>query len=334
MGNFYDDWLRYWDEEQEERRKARFYINEEDLEWVRTKQDWRGALLCAPEIGFVTSGVAMVGEIPRGWHTGKHSHGEEAMYIVQGGGFSVVDGLRYDWETGSCLFMPYGSVHQHFNSGADTVRYFSAMGLPLERFAGLAKIVQYEEAGETAMGETEEVRPAESEIHQEFGRIVLRLKDAPVVYGAQATAARAKREDEYTQTTPKEMRTVGVPFHRSRMIDLMGVGAPANNFKAREVVITSILCDEPDKHSGKHAHMEALLYVLQGEGYSVIDGETIPWKKGSFFQVQGPQTVHQHFNTGKIESQQLRIHFGIRSAYFQPLARRVFPYKYYEYSSY
>lgn len=332
MGNFYEDWLRYWNEEQEERRNARTCINEEELEWMRTKQDWRAALLCAREIGFVTSGVAMVSEIPRRWHTGKHSHGEEAIYIVQGQGFSVVDGLRYDWETGSCLFMPYGSVHQHFNIGEETVRYFSAMALPLERFAGLAKILQYEEAGETAIGEMEGVKAAETDIHPEYGRIVLRLKDASTVTAKEAGALMAKRDDEYTRTTAKEMRTPGAPWHRSRLINFMS--APENNFKAREVGISSILCDEPGMQSGRHGHMEALLYVLQGEGYSVIDGETITWKKGTFFQIQGPQTVHQHFNTGKIESQQLRIYFGLRSSFFQSIVQRTFPYKYYEYSSY
>lgn len=332
MSNFYENWLRYWDEEQEERRKARFYIHEEDLEWVRTKQDWRGALLCARENGFVTPGVAMVAEIPQGWHTGKHSHGEEAMYIVQGQGFSVVDGLKYDWETGSCLFMPYGSVHQHFNSGEGTVRYFSAMALPLERFVGLAKIIQYEEAGETAMSDLEEIESAESEIHQEYGRIVLSLKDALAVTSKDFNVNLAKRDDEFHQTIAKEMRMPGVPSHRYRSIDFMV--AEENNFKAREVMITSILCDAPGKHSGKHSHMEALLYVLQGEGYSVIDGEKIQWKKGTFLHVPGPQTVHQHWNTGDIETQQLRIHYGIRSAFFQPIARRVFPYKYYEFSNY
>ena len=332
MGNFYDDWLRYWDEEQEERRKARISINEEDLQWVRTKQDWRSALLCAREIGFITSGVAMVSEVPPSWRTGKHSHGEEAMFIVQGQGFSVVDGLRYDWETGSCLFMPYGSVHQHFNTGEDTVRYLSAMALPLERFAGLAKIIQYEEAGEISTDELEGLERAQSEIHPEYGRIAMKLKNALVLTSEDAGAVRAKREDDYFRTIPKEMRTAGVGWHRSRSIEFMF--PQENNFKAKEVMITQILCDQPGMHSGRHGHMEALLYVLQGEGYSIIDGMTVPWKKGSFLQIQGPQTVHQHFNTGEIESQQLRIHFGLRSILFQPAARRVFPYKYYAYSSY
>ncbi len=331
MGNFYDGWLGYWDEEQEERRNGKNHINEEELEWVRTKQDWRAALLCARENGFVTSGVTMIAEIPPRWHSGKHSHGEEAIYIVQGKGCSVVDGLRYDWETGSCLFMPFGSVHQHFNSGKDAVRYISAMALPLERLVGMARLTQYEETGETALNELEGVKVAESEVHPEYGRIVLRLKDAPRLTAEESGAARAKIKDEYMQSMPKEMRTAGAPGHRSLFINFMGVAE--NKFKATEVEITSILCDEPGKHSGKHGHMEAILYVLQGEGYSIIDGERFDWKKGSLFQVQGPQTVHQHYNTGSIQSQHLRIHFGIRK-FFQPIARHVFPYRYYEYSSY
>ncbi len=332
MDDFYAGWLKYWDDEQEERHKARKYINEEDLEWVRTKQDWRAALLGARENGFVTCGATMLAEIPRGWHTGKHSHGEEAIYIVEGKGFSVVDGLRYDWETGSCLFIPFGIAHQHFNLGETTVRYLSATALPLERFVGLAKITQYEEAGETALGEFDAIKSAESDLHPEYGRIAIGLKKAPVFAAGEYGTFLDRRKDEFTASMASEMKTPGAVGHRSRFI--MFMGAPENNFKSREVEITSILCDDPGMHSGKHSHMEALLYVLQGEGYSVVDGERVPWKKGTLFQVQGPQTVHEHFNTGNIESQQLRIHFGIRAKFFQPIAKRVFPYRYYEYSSY
>jgi quercetin dioxygenase-like cupin family protein len=330
--DFYGKWLNYWDDEQQERRTARKSISEEELAWVRTKQDWRAALLGARENGFITSGTTMLAEIPVRWHTGKHSHGEEAVYIVEGKGFSVIDGLRYDWETGSCLFIPFGAAHQHFNSGDKAVRYFSAMALPLERFVGMAKLTQYEEAGETALGESDGLQIAESDIHPEHGRIVIRAKDAPIFAAGQYGAFLDRRKDEFTESMAKEMKTPGAVGHRSRFIMLMG--APENNFKSREVEITSILCDEPGMHSGKHSHMEALLYVLQGEGHSIVDGEKVPWKKGTLFQVQGPQTVHEHYNTGKIESQQLRIHYGIRAKFFQPIAKRVFPYRYYNYSSY
>ncbi len=331
MTSFYDEWLGLWDIEQEERSRARTYIHEEDLEWVRTKQDYRVALVCARENGFATTGVAMLAEIPAGWHTGRHSHGEEAIFIIEGTGFSVIDGTRYDWENGSCLFIPYGSIHQHFNPGEKQVRYFSAMALPLERFVGLAKLMQHEEAGETPLGEPKDIEHAKSDIHPEYGRIVLKLKDAPVFEAKDYAASKAKQTDEYRATQAKEMRTPGQPGHRARSTILM---QPENDFRAREVEITNILHDLPGGHSGKHSHMEALLYVLEGEGYSIINGERLDWKQGTFLHITGPQTVHQHWNTGKIESKQLRIHYGIRSQFYQKLAGRVFPYQYYEFSSY
>ncbi len=332
MSNFYDEWLGFWDDEEEERARARKAIHEEELEWVRTKQDYRAALLCDRRNGFITAGSTMLGEMPKGWNTGKHFHGEEAMFIIEGEGYSVVDGKRYDWDTGSCLFMPYGSVHQHFNSGNKDVRYFSAMGLALERFAGLAKVVQYEEARETPTGEPQGIEKAKSDIHPEYGRIVLRLKDAPVAHGKEQTKRASEAKDEYHQTLPKEMRTRGMKGGHSRIIRLMGT--EENGFKAREVEITHVMCDLPGASSHKHAHMEALIYILQGEGYSIIEGEKVEWKKGTQLQVQGPQLVHQHFPAGKVEAQLLRTHYGLRAGYFQSIAKRVFPYTYYEHSSY
>ena len=330
MGNFYDEWLGYWDAEQEERAKARKFIHEEDLEWVRTKQDYRAALLCSRQNGFITAGDIMLAEIPKGWNTGKHQHGEEGIFILAGEGFSVVDGKRYDWDTGSCLLMPYGVTHQHFNSGDGEVRYFSVLGLALERFASLAKLVQFEEAGETPMGKPQGVEKAESDVHPEYGRIVLRMKDAPVLRGKEGGAKLAKKTDEWTMTSPKEMQT---KVHHSRLIGLMY--APENNFKAREIEITHILCDAPGMHSEKHAHMEAVVYVLQGEGHSIVDGHRIEFKKGTLMQVQGPQTVNQlGNNTGQVESQLLRIHYGLRSTYFQSIAARTFPYLFLYASSY
>ncbi len=46
--------------------------------------------------------------------------------------------------------------------------------------------------------------------------------------------------------------------------------------------------------------------------------------KGGAFHVQGPQTAHQFFATEP--SKLLRVHFGIRSHFFQSVARGKFPY--------
>ncbi|MCH8023010.1 MAG: cupin domain-containing protein, partial [Thaumarchaeota archaeon] len=86
----------------------------------------------------------------------------------------------------------------------------------------------------------------------------------------------------------------------------------------------------PGEISGRHAHMEAILYVLEGKGYTEVDGEKVPWETGSSIHVPGPQTMHQHFTGGTVECRHLRIHFGIRANFYQPIAKKKFPYQFFE----
>jgi len=330
MKDFYEGWLELSDKRREQSIQARKHILEEELEWVRTRQDYQAALLCSRENGFLTTGDIMLGEIPPKWNTGKHYHGEEGIYIVKGKGCSVVDGKRYDWEEDSCLFMPFGSVHQHFNLGNDTVRYFSVMAIALEMFVGVAKVFQFEEASETHLHALDEVPMAESDIDPELGRIIMRAADAPKVAGEKMAEAWAKETDEYSMSLAKEMRTPGAKGHRSKMVRLMRW--TDSGFKTREVEITAVMYDKAGSHSGKHAHMEAILYCLEGEGYSMVDDQRIDWKKGTLIHVPGPQTIHQHFNTGTIDARMIRVNYGLRSKFFQAIVKRVFPYLYYEFS--
>jgi hypothetical protein len=52
--------------------------------------------------------------------------------------------------------------------------------------------------------------------------------------------------------------------------------------------------------SGKHRHQGGLIiYVLEGEGYSVVDGERIDWAKGDLvlLPLREKGVEHQHFNS-------------------------------------
>ncbi len=52
-------------------------------------------------------------------HSGKHVHqGGLVIYVLNGKGYSIVDGERYDWEEGDLIVLPIkpgGVEHQHFN---------------------------------------------------------------------------------------------------------------------------------------------------------------------------------------------------------------------------
>jgi hypothetical protein len=52
-------------------------------------------------------------------HSGKHRHqGGLALFVLEGEGYTVVDGERIDWEAGDVILLPPkpgGCEHQHFN---------------------------------------------------------------------------------------------------------------------------------------------------------------------------------------------------------------------------
>ncbi|MDP2718541.1 MAG: cupin domain-containing protein [Dehalococcoidia bacterium] len=52
-------------------------------------------------------------------HGGKHVHqGGMGLFVLGGKGYTVVDGVRYDWEEGDLIILPIkpdGCEHQHFN---------------------------------------------------------------------------------------------------------------------------------------------------------------------------------------------------------------------------
>jgi quercetin dioxygenase-like cupin family protein len=49
----------------------------------------------------------------------KHGHvNEAAFYILDGEGYEVHDGIRYDWKAGDVAIVHNNCVHQHFNASA------------------------------------------------------------------------------------------------------------------------------------------------------------------------------------------------------------------------
>ena len=102
--NFYDEWLDAQNKIQDELRGSGFVARDKDIPWVSTPQDVRCKLMIANELGFATMGSNVLkAEIPVGWHTGKHRHGEESMHILEGEGFSIIAGQRFDWHKSSTL---------------------------------------------------------------------------------------------------------------------------------------------------------------------------------------------------------------------------------------
>ena len=336
MPTFYDDWLQMWDRSREEFKKARKWIHEEEVEYVETQQDAKCGLLVTPETGFRTWGsTSMISEIPVGAHTGMHKHGEEAIHIIEGSGFSIVNGVRYDWKQYSTLVIPFGAVHQHYNTGDVPARYFSVLSPWLEHWCGMARFTQYENWGKT--NSLPNVPTSQNGFDDRGRRIVLQIEEAPTRGGGEGGPGLAPQDiPEIDPDKPIVLGTIegyaaaGIRpgLHNAGVTEFMRVGKDINGWHPYEQEISSYLINQPFDEGGTHAHMEAHLYIVQGHGYSLVDDEKIPWKPGTCFHVQGPQTKHQHINESDVPSIQIRVAPGIRY-FFENMAKEEFPYLYY-----
>ncbi|MGX7677723.1 cupin domain-containing protein [Jatrophihabitans sp. DSM 45814] len=293
--NFYDAWLETPDEIQKELWASGAVARDRDIPWVSTPQDARVKLMVANELGFATMGSNVLkAEIPVGWHTGRHRHGEESMHILSGEGFSVIEGQRFDWHAGSTLFMPFWAEHQHFNTGTVPVLYISGMTFDLERFVRVARIEQLAECGAHDASELAAIPAEESQYYRnDGGRAVIHLEDAPtdMSFSAQGNIAAIRNQHGFTQH----------------------LVVPKNGFRATSVAVTTRWSDEAFHHSGRHKHLEAVVYAIEGKGYTEMQGKEVPWEAGDVLYVPPAMWEHEHTNNNPNRVEQLRIAFGIRT---------------------
>jgi quercetin dioxygenase-like cupin family protein len=308
VGNFYSDWLRESARLEDEMTHAPVVARGHDLAWTETPQDVRAAVLIGEANGFQTQGTALVkAEIPAGWRSGKHFHGEEAIHVIAGTGFSVIGGARYEWKAGTTLHVPYRAEHQHVNTGDTPAVYLSALTPGLDFAVKLGRLGQLEEKGQ-GDGGLARAHPAESSQFAADGRrISLHLEDA--------LDEKARRLAGHAHPTKKDK---GAHRHAGIWILMGGSESPSeetNGFRAKAAAMTNIFEETPHSSSHKHTHTEAMLYVLEGRGYSLIDGKRYDWEEGDAVHVPPRMTEHEHFNDSDERTRTLRIEFGIRYFY-------------------
>jgi quercetin dioxygenase-like cupin family protein len=79
-----------------------------------------------------------------------------------------------------------------------------------------------------------------------------------------------------------------------------------------------VFVQEVGKHSGKHRHQGGLvIYVLEGEGHSIVDGERLEWEPGDLMllPIKPGGVEHQHFN--KDESKPVKWIAFIHTAVYE-----------------
>ncbi len=325
--DFFGDWLAASEHNERMVNRCPVVARGRDLQWVETPNEHEIAMLIGPQVDFPTQGTNLCKVvIPANHHTGRQRHGEEAIHILEGSGFVVVDDRRYDLHEGTTIHIPYMSEHQLFaHRGADVV-YVTASAMDLDLYVKLGRLEQLAGKGKNEPGY--DSLPAQDDQFDTVGRrIALHLEDAPDEQKRREearTAAAAETGHGHGHGHGREhgRRPAGNPHRHGAIYILMGGGeSPSeerNGFTAVSAAMTNIFEEVPHTSSHCHSHTEAVLYVLEGVGFSEIDYEHYDWAAGDAVHVPPKMTRHEHFNPSDKRTRTLRIEYGIRY-FYEPL---------------
>ncbi len=225
---------------------------------------------------------ARVIEIPGGQTTSTHRHLHDAIiFVVEGHGVSVIDGEPHEWTAWDALHTPAWSWHRHQNrDAARPARLLAITDAPLIEALGLQKI---EDIGSrepplegAPSGSVASPTVAGSFYERELAR-------AGQARGEQAAARKITRYGDVTfRVSPRGTRA-SLLIDRSLAFRTSGLSM-------------AMFQIPPGKAQARHRHPgEAILYIVRGRGYSVIDERRYEWEAGDAVLVHH-YCWHQHFN--------------------------------------
>jgi gentisate 1,2-dioxygenase len=241
---------------------------------------------------------ALVHEIDPGVTTTIHRHSWDAqLFIVEGSGWTEIDGVRYHWKPWDAIHLPAWCWHRHGNDGGKPARFMSYSSEPMLWTLGMSLV---EDRGH------EDVKnlPPRPAVSPGPGG------DDPYARRLRRVAAEAKkRRSGRIHTDYEEQDLLATPRGtRTKFLVDRAIGSEASG-------ITQVMIQfAPGKTQSLHRHPgEAWLYVVEGYGHSFLGtepdrGEHHRWRKGDLIIVDH-YLWHQHFNDDpKNQCRLVRVH--------------------------
>ncbi|MBI4317033.1 MAG: cupin domain-containing protein [Chloroflexi bacterium] len=127
--NLLEQLLQIRDQQRAERKNGKWLVSGDDLDW-EINQQGKMRWYMHPSIHdtAIRTLIVFVQEIPPGSRSGRQkTPGGQIMFILQGRGYTTVDGVRHYWQERDCVNIPTrrdGVIVQHFNeSQEEAVRF-------------------------------------------------------------------------------------------------------------------------------------------------------------------------------------------------------------------
>ena len=221
---------------------------------------------------------ARILEIAPGTTTSTHRHSYDAIcFVIEGSGTSEIGSGRHTWARYDTLHTPANVWHRHSNSGDRPARLLAITDAPLVEGFGLTSL---EDIGDAPPPAEEPLRIPTDVEATTYGRQLARAKSS------HDERVRARRHTRFADITlsasPKGSRSA-----------LLVDGSLGYRTTGLSMAMFEI---RPGGAQSKHRHPgEAILFAVDGEGYSVIDDERIEWTAGDA-PIVNRYVWHQHFN--------------------------------------
>ncbi|MCU0684154.1 MAG: cupin domain-containing protein [Polyangiaceae bacterium] len=73
-----------------------------------------------------------IGDLEPAGQTSNHRHAYESLvYVMEGEGYTLVEGERFEWRAGDAFYVPPWCWHRHVAAEGGPVRYLTATNMPL-----------------------------------------------------------------------------------------------------------------------------------------------------------------------------------------------------------
>ncbi len=222
-----------------------------------------------------------------------HRHSWDAiLFVVDGSGWSEVDGRRHEWRPWDTIYLPGWAWHRHGNEGGKPAKFASFSVQPMVELLGLAVV---EDGGDTDFDQLPS-RPATTESGlgaDPYSNRLRRLEQASKEFAESRVLT--SYDDVIFRVSPRGARS-------GFLVD-SSIGHRTQGLTAVIHQLAPGLFQSRHRHGG-----EAWLFGVTGRGYSIIDDVRHDWGPGDLVIVDH-WTWHQHFNASDSDIASLiRVH--------------------------
>jgi len=228
--------------------------------------------------------VVMPGEIARAH---RHSAAALRLIIESEGGYTVVNGHRIPMWPGDLVLTPNWTWHDHANDSNAPMLWLDGLDSPLIRMLACGFHEEYE-------AEAQSVGVGADPSFARYGAGGLR----PAWESAPTAPYSPLWHYPYTQTREALERLAAEGSSSPFDGVIMEYTNPVTGGPAMPTIGCYVQLLQPGEHTQAHRHTSsAAFHVIEGSGYSVVDGQRLEWEDKDVFCVPG-WAFHEHVNTG------------------------------------